>query len=105
MTFGGSAFFPSDRVHPLLEVPAGAFGLVSTPAIEQEMWPRYAIDGWLAGGALEMGNGRAVVLGEAATCTAQLSGPDENPMGMNHPLAISNPQFCLNVLRWLVGIL
>ncbi len=105
MTFGGSAFFPSSGVHPLLEVPVGAFGTVPTPETAQELWPQYSMDGWLVGGALEMGEGRAVILGEAATCTAQLSGAGQDPMGMNNPLSVDNPRFCLNVVRWLVGVI
>lgn len=105
MTFGGSAFFPSAGVQPLLELPVGAFGTVATPEIPQELWPQYPMDGWLVGGALEMGEGRAVILGEAAICTAQLSGAGENPMGMNNPLSVDNPRFCLNVVRWLVGVI
>jgi hypothetical protein len=101
MTFGGTAFLPSEGVQPLLILPTEAFGLVSTPEISRELWPRYSMTGWVAGGAVERGQGRAVVLGEAAMCTAQLRGVDGSPMGMNHPLAGSNPQFCLNVVRWL----
>jgi len=104
MTFGGSAFFPSSGVQPLLQVPAGAFGMVFSQGIPQELWPRYPMDGWLAGGALEVGEGRVVILGEAAMCSAQLSGPDQNPMGMNNPLSVDNPRFCLNAVRWLVGV-
>ncbi|MCH7766830.1 MAG: hypothetical protein IH916_09770, partial [Acidobacteria bacterium] len=44
-------------------------------------------------------------LGEAAMCTAQVSGPERRPMGMNHPKAPQNAQFCLNVVRWLSGLL
>ncbi len=105
MTFGGTAFLPSNRVEPLLELPGDAFGLVSTPRVPQELWPRYPMTGWLAGGAIEAGEGRAVVLGEAAMCTAQRRGPDGGAMGMNNGLALGNARFCLNVVRWLAGVL
>lgn len=105
MTFGGSAFFPSARVQPLLTVPDGAFGLVSSTELPQDLWPRYPMDGWLAGGALDVGEGHVVILGEAAMCTAQLAGPDRRPMGMNNPLSVDNPRFCLNVVRWLSGVI
>ena len=39
--------------------------------------------------------------GEAAMFSAQLSGPEERPMGMNDPSAAQNYRFALNVLRWL----
>jgi len=38
-------------------------------------------------------------------CSAQVSGPDRNPVGMNHPLAPQNAQFCLSAARWLTGVL
>jgi hypothetical protein len=37
--------------------------------------------------------------------SAQLAGPARAPMGMNHPLAKHNPQFVLNVMHWLSGML
>jgi hypothetical protein len=54
---------------------------------------------------VRVGQGRAVVLGEAAMCTAQLAGPQRVPMGMNNPSAPQNAQFCLNVVHWLSGLL
>jgi hypothetical protein len=105
MTFGGSAFFPSTKVRPLLEVPPGAVGRVYPREVPRDYWPEYTVDGWLVGGTLEYGEGRVVILGEAATCSAQLAGEARSPMGMNNPLAIDNPKFCLNTVRWLVGVL
>jgi hypothetical protein len=61
-------------------------------------------DGMFQGVALEAGRGRVVILGEAAMMTAQLAGPQRNPMGMNHPAAGQNAQFVLNVVRWLTRI-
>ncbi len=105
MTFGGSAFLPSAAVAPLLKVAPGGTGAVSTADTPRETWPWYPMDGWLVGGALHYGEGRVVVLGEAAMCSAQLSGPNQNPMGMNHPFSVDNPKFCLNSVRWLAGVL
>jgi len=107
MTFGGSAFLPSEGVKPLLIIVPDGIGVVSNPDMPWETWPRYPMGGWLVGGALHSGEGRVVFLGEAAMCSAQLSGsgPDKNPMGMNHPLSVDNPQFCLNVVRWLAGVI
>jgi hypothetical protein len=106
MTFGGSAFLPSARIQPLLQVPEGAYGLVRSGEIPEELWPQYSMDGWLVGGALDYGQGRVVILGEAAMCSAQLAGPDQDRfMGMNNPLSIDNPRFCLNAVRWLAGVI
>ena len=105
MTFGGSAFLPSQGVIPLLEVASDGIGAVYTREMPSEDMPLYPMDGWLVGGAQEYGEGRVVFLSEAAMCSAQLSGTDQNPMGMNHPLSVENPQFCLNVVRWLAGVI
>jgi hypothetical protein len=59
----------------------------------------------LQGVALGVGSGRVAMFGEAAMFTAQRSGPEGRPMGMNHPDAPHNAQFVLNVLRWLSGLL
>ena len=45
------------------------------------------------------------MFGEAAMFSAQLAGPNRGPMGMNDPAAAQNPQFMLNVLHWLTGVL
>jgi hypothetical protein len=37
--------------------------------------------------------------------SAQVSGPQRNPMGMNNPAAPQNARFLLNVLHWLSGAL
>jgi len=52
-----------------------------------------------------VGRGRVAVFGEAAMFTAQVSGPERRPMGMNTPTAAQNPQFLLNVMHWLAGLL
>ncbi len=54
--------------------------------------------------ALEFGNGRVVVLGEAAMLTAQIAGPDKQPFGMNIP-GIDNRQLALNIMHWLSGLI
>lgn len=107
MTFGGSAFYPARSVRPLLLVPSNASGTVPLQGLSQEHAPRYELAGWLVGGAREVGVGRVVVLGEAATCTAQLAGTRQPPfpMGMNNPLSVDNARFCLNAVRWLVGVI
>lgn len=61
--------------------------------------------GWLQGVALPVGRGRVAVFGEAAMFSAQLAGPNRQPMGMNSPVAPQNPRFVLNTVRWLAGLL
>jgi len=102
LTFGGAAFLHAEGVSGLLHLPAGAYGVVSPySATSLEGWPRFPLDGWVAAVAGSFGSGKVVILGEAAMCTAQVRGPGRIPMGMNHPLARNNSQFCLNVVRWL----
>ena len=54
------------------------------------------------GAVLQYGKGRVAVFGEAAMLTAQLQGPEKNPMGMNQGPQ-QNPQFLLNIIHWLDG--
>jgi hypothetical protein len=54
--------------------------------------------------AFRLGKGRVVVLGEAAMLSAQLTGSDNKPFGMNVP-EIDNKQLALNIMHWLSGIL
>ena len=53
---------------------------------------------------MKYGKGRIVVFGEAAMFTAQISGKG-NKMGMNVKSASQNPQFVLNVIHWLDGLI
>ena len=100
VTFTGHAFHPSARVRPLL-----VFGPRAVAGIDRADAALFPVGGWLQAGALELGSGRAVVLGEAAMCTAQVGGPRRIRNGMNVPEAPDNPRFCLNVIRWLTRIL
>ncbi|UCC83935.1 MAG: hypothetical protein JSW46_03090 [Gemmatimonadota bacterium] len=108
-TFTGHAFYPSSQMEPLLILSPDAWGGAvlnrNLPEAPQEATPTFPVGGWLQGGAVRVGQGRAVVLGEAAMCTAQLAGPQRVPMGMNNPSAPQNAQFCLNVVHWLSGLL
>lgn len=108
-TFTGHAFYPSSQMEPLLVLSHDAWGGAvlnrNLPDAPQEATATFPVGGWLQGGAVRVGQGRAVVLGEAAMCTAQLAGPQGVPMGMNNPAAPQNAQFCLNVVHWLSGLL
>jgi len=99
-TFTGHAFHPSTRVQPLL-----IFGPRAVAGIDRPDAATFPVGGWLQGGAVEFGVGRAVVLGEATTCTAQVGGPRRVRTGMNVPEARDNAQFCLNVVHWLTSVL
>jgi hypothetical protein len=108
-TFTGLAFHASDDFAPILRFGAGAEATVdlglTIQGLPADAWPRISVSGWLHAASRRLGDGRVVLLGEAAMCTAQLAGPQRNPMGMNHPEAAQNAQFCLNTVRWLSGAL
>jgi hypothetical protein len=105
-SFTGQAFSVSGAFAPLLTVPAGAVSLLPSRAWEfTGATPRVPAGGRSQGAALIVGRGRVAVFGEAAMFTAQVSGAVRRPMGMNDPGARENPQFLLNVLHWLTGVL
>ncbi|HBB95384.1 MAG TPA: hypothetical protein DC054_08325 [Blastocatellia bacterium] len=54
--------------------------------------------------AMTFGKGRVVVLGEAAMLSAQLTGPNKMPFGVNRT-GIDNRQIALNIMHWLSGLL
>lgn len=54
--------------------------------------------------AFKFGKGRVVVLGDGAMLSAQLTGSDNQPFGMNTP-DIDNKQLTLNIMHWLSGVL
>ncbi len=105
-TFTGQAFQAEAPIVPLMVFSPAFVSLMPSVAWQfTEETPRLSVDGWYQGAALELGEGRAAFFGEAAMFTAQVSGPERIPVGMNSPMAEQNPQFVLNVLRWLSGAL
>lgn len=56
------------------------------------------------GVAFRLGKGRVVVLGDATMLSAQLTGSDNQPVGMN-VANIDNRQLALNIMHWLSGML
>lgn len=101
-TFTGSAFRLLGGGTPLITLRAKTTLLLPVTAwVFSDSTPRVRSDGLLQGAALEFGRGRVVFLAEAAMLSAQLGGPQRQPMGMNDPVAAQNPQFALNVMRWL----
>jgi hypothetical protein len=56
------------------------------------------------GVAMKFGKGRVIVMGEAGMLSAQITGPQRRPFGMNRP-GIDNRQLALNIMHWLSGLL
>ncbi len=103
-TFTGSAFQVEGNAQPLLILgPTVVSFLTSVAGQITDETPRTPVKGWYQGAVLRFGKGRVAVFGEAAMFSAQLAGPNKNPMGMNAPVAAQNPQFLLNVMHWLSG--
>jgi hypothetical protein len=108
-TFTGLPFHASRDFQPLMVFGPGSQAMTiplhNFEGMPQAEWPVLDIAGWWHGAARTLGKGRVVILGEAAMCSAQLAGPEKWTMGMNHPKAAQNAQFCLNSVRWLTGVL
>ena len=109
VSFTGSAFRLArsvERPGELMRLPADT--RVRMPVVAwqfSDSTPEFRGDGMLQGAVFHLGNGRVAVFGEAAMFSAQVTGPERLPMGMNAPYAAGNPQFVLNTLHWLVGSL
>jgi hypothetical protein len=104
-TFTGQAF-RAPKAQPLLVFPAGYVELM--PRVAWEFPPdtrRFPVEGWLQAAVQESGKGRAAFFGEAAMFSAQLSGAEQERVGMNAPGAEQNFQLVLNVVHWLTGTL
>lgn len=93
-TFAGSSFEMEGGGEPLLVFGAETYSYSG----QNEPVP---VTGHLQGAVLRFNTGRVAVFGEAAMFTAQLTGEDRHPMGMNAAIAKQNPQFILNVMHWL----
>ncbi len=105
-TFTGSAFRVDGRGEPLLIFGPGVVSFTPTNFWRyQADTPRISVAGWNQGAVLRVGKGRLAVFGEAAMFSAQVEGPSREPFGMNAPGAKENPQFLLNVVHWLSGLL
>lgn len=104
-SFTGSAFRPDTRVDTLMLLPATTRILSPEVAwqFDSSTTTIIAAPHALQGAVLQVGKGRVAIFGEAAMFSAQVTGPQRRPMGMNHPIANQNAQFALNVLHWLSG--
>jgi hypothetical protein len=104
MSFTGQAFRVDPPLETVLRVPEGTKVLMP-----EEAWvftPETPVrdgEGLAQGAVGEWGQGRVAFWGEAAMFTAQVSGPERRPMGMNLPEAGQNAQLFLNLVRWLTA--
>lgn len=98
MTFMGQSLKgPADSV-AFLKLADTAVDNVAPPAKTS------SAAGRAQGIAYRLGKGRVVVLGDAALLSAQVTGSDNRPFGMNTP-DVDNKQLALNIMHWLSGLL
>jgi hypothetical protein len=114
---------PSERIDSVIAFTGQAFRLEGTgdhlmtlrpnvvlllPEVAwqfSKLTPSLSASGMLQGALVHFGKGRVATFGEAAMFSAQVSGANRTPMGMNDPGAPQNAQFLLNVVHWLNNLL
>lgn len=99
-TFQGSSFTLEEGGQPLLVFGPSVYSVTLINRPDANPLP---LKGSLQGAAVSFGKGRIGVFGEAAMFSAQLTGPEKRPMGMNAPIARQNALLLLNLMRWLAG--
>jgi hypothetical protein len=102
-SFTGQAFQVPESAQVLMRLPDDFVLLM--PEKAWEFGPdtkTIPVGGWSQGAVMPFGSGRAAFFGEAAMFSAQIT--DNQPTGMNAPMAEQNFQFVLNVMHWLSGI-
>lgn len=106
VTFTGQAFRLDGIGKPLMTLGRNVVLFMPEVAWQfSKLTPSISASGMLQGGVIEFGKGRVAAFGEAAMFSAQLSGRNRTPVGMNDPTAPQNAQFLLNVVHWLSGLL
>lgn len=82
-TFTGSAIEPSDDFHPLMELTEGDLNMTTIAWNFDSLNQRLPLSGKWQACWRTWGRGAVVCLGEAASLTSQLVGPDEIPVGVS----------------------
>jgi hypothetical protein len=106
VAFTGQAFRVDAPGTPLMTLAKGTIVLEPSVAWQFDAnTPAQPGAGLLQGAVVPFGKGRVAVFGEAAMFSAQVTGAQRTPMGINDPAAPQNAQFLLNVMHWLTGLL
>ena len=101
VTFTGSAFEIPKSAKPILSLKSYTLSMPETAWQFEENTPTVPGEGFFQGAYMDYGKGKIVVMGEAAMFSAQLAGPNRNPVGLNRPEAKSNNQLLINIIHWL----
>lgn len=99
LTFGGQTLKGPEGSWTFLKLGDTATESVP-PATDKEV----SAAGRAQGLALKFGKGRVVVLGDPGMLSAQVTGRERTPMGIN-ALGTDNKQLALNIMHWLSGLL
>jgi hypothetical protein len=98
IVFAGQSLKGPEGSDPFLKLSDTAVDKIAAPG------KNGSAAGRAQGLAFRLGKGRVVVLGDAAMLSAQLTGSDNKPFGMNVP-NVDNRQLTLNIMHWLSGLL
>lgn len=113
VSFTGQSLWISDPAYAILNLSPSAVDRLPTITVERsggdvrvniEYGNPVPATGRAQMLAFQSGNGRVVIMGEAAMLTAQLDGRTKQPFGMNVP-GCDNRQLALNIMHWLSGLL
>lgn len=104
--FAGHAFLPLRPVNTIMEFTEDHSVYFPNPPGEfKDDTPFIDAAGLTQSVYFPEGNGRVVIVAEAAMFSAQLAGEQKFKMGMNEPVAKHNAQLLLNIIHYLDGIL
>ena len=98
MSFTGQSLKGPKGSEPFLKLADTAIDNIVSPAKTD------SAAGRAQGIAFRLGKGRVVLVGDAAMLSAQVTGSDNRPVGINIP-DIDNKQLTLNIMHWLSGLL
>jgi len=98
MTFNGQSLAGPKGSEPFLKLADSAIDNIGSPVTSS------SAAGRAQGITYRLGKGRVVVLGDAAMLSAQLTGSDNRPIGIN-VAENDNRQLVLNIMHWLSGLL
>lgn len=98
IVFGGQSLKGPEGSEAFLKLADTAVDEIASPG------KNASAAGRAQGIAFRLGKGRVVVLGDAAMLSAQVTGSNNQPFGMNVP-DIDNRQLALNIMHWLSGLL
>ncbi len=101
ITFTGSAFKIPGGATPILALKNYTLLMPETAWQFEENTPSTPGEGFYQGAYMNYGKGKIAVMGEAAMFSAQLAGPNRNPVGFNRPEARQNNRLLLNLIHWL----